>query len=590
MFTRTAKAGIALSFLSLSGGILYTHETNRLFPGLSVGVSLAAAALLLAFSYDHRTNSRASLTQYLVPVVLLSVVYRSYIFLFPASLVGVDPISYAAQIGHVMRTGTAGAITFNFYSDVSFSITFPAMFGLMADLSASEALVIYPLLMSILTPLVVADLTLRAASEDLIWKAFVAALLGAVVAVLTRFSYWPIAQTLGMVFWMVFIVTAIKYYEIRSRRVFLLIMLTFLGMTFAHKLPLLIVFAVISTLVFVATIGRIVRSREGTTTIKRPRGTIIGLLSGTLMLTQWAYLTRFIRSVLLKALGVLTTDDITLSPPTTVSPPTAAVPPSGGLLGIISRRLYGLVLISLGGVAFLYLLSKSHERERPTIKVLLIGATMPMVLLGLSVVARHPASPMPPPAPNRFVSFLEPVLIPLVAVVFVKGVKSTGSSPRWLSRLTTGVSVLLVGVILFAQIFTAPALPDYPNTPRYYLTAQESEAKSFGYEYVDGPIHTDWFTIVSGPPASRLSEDVPDQYVSTTASLLNGTVVQQDHEYVLYRSDVKYYPTTVGPWKLTWSPERVLDSKYNRIYTTGKSMLYKDPDAENRTAVRPGVG
>ena len=584
MPTRTAKAGIALSFLVLSGGILYTHATGRLFPGLSVGVSLSAVTLLLAFSYDYRTSARSSLTQYLVPVVLLSVVYRSYIFLFPASLVGVDPISYAAQIGRVMRTGTAGAITFNFYSDVSFSITFPAMFGLMAELSAPDALVIYPLLIGVLTPLVVADLTLRAASRDLALKAFIAALVGAVAAVFTRFAYWPIAQTLGMAFWMMFIVTAIKYYEIRSRRVFLLIMLTFIGMTFAHKLPLLIVFTVISALVLVTATIRLFEWWGGTSTIKRPQGVIIGMLSGTLMLTQWAYLTRFIRSVLLKAIGVLTTDEISIAPPAAVSPPTAAVAPSSGVLSVLSRRSYALVLIPLGGLAFLYLSFRSQERERPTIKVLLIATVMPMLLLGLGILARHPASPMPPPAPNRFVSFLEPVLIPLIAVVFVKGIRSNWVSSRWLSRLATVGSVLLIGVVLVSQIYTAPALPDYSNTPRYYLTAEETEAKSFGYEYTDEPIHTDWFTIVSGPPASRLSENTPDQYTSTTASLLNGTVIQQDHEYVLYRSDVKYYPTTTGPWRLRWSPERVLDANYNRIYTTGESMLYKNPDVNRTTA------
>ena len=589
MPTKTVKVGTALSFLVLSGGILYTHATGRLFPGLSAGVLLSAAVLLLAFSYDHHTKSGSSLRHYLWPVVLLSVVYRSYIFLFPATLVGVDPISYAAQVGRVMRTGTAGAITFNFYSDVSFSITLPAMFGLMSDLSAPEALVIYPLLMGVLTPLVVADLTLRAGSRDLVWKAFIAALLGAVATVLTRFSYWPIAQTLGMAFWMLFLVTTVKYYEIRSKRTFLLIMLIFIGMTFAHKLPLLIVFAALSALVLVTATVRVLERRGGTETIKRPQGVIIGMLAGTLMLTQWAYLTRFIRSVLLKAVGVLTTDKISISPPTSLSPPAAAAAPAGGLLSILSRRSYGLVLIPLGGLAFLYLSSRSRERKRPTIKVLLIATVMPLMLLGLGIVARHPASPVPPPSPNRFVSFLEPVLIPLIAVVFVKGVRAGPSSARWLSRVTTVISVLLIGVVLVSQIYAAPAVPDYSDSPRYYLTAQETEAKSFGYQHVDGQIHTDWFTIVSGPPAARLSPDSSEQYTAMTPSLINATVLQQEYEYVLYRSSVKYYATTTGPWKLLWSPERAFDAKYNRIYTTGESMLYKNPDETNKTVAGPDV-
>ena len=572
---RKLKIGVVFAFLSLSAGILYTHATGRLYPGLNTGMFLSATVLLICGWYDSDTNVRSVAKLYFVPIVLLAVLYRTYTFSFPATLVGIDPFGYALQTSRVIATGTTNSISYNFYSDVSLSIAFPAMFGLMAELPGPEALVIYPIAMGVLIPLSIASLTFQISSRRKLRKGIVAAVIATVATVSVRFAFWPIAQTLGILYWGILLVLIVRYYRIRSKRTAFLTILFLIALTFAHKLPLLIVSLVLATLASVLWVREVVkrryRSERGVGSLRQPFGAVIGILSGVLLLLQWTYVTSFISTVAFRAVSTLLGKTTSVAPPPVSTVPTAAVAPSPGIIGLLSRRAYGLVLLPLGGLIWLYLLY--YQRDKQSIRVLLVSFVVPVVLLGLGIVTGDSSSPSAAPQPNRLFSFMELILIPFTAAVLERV-----SVRRWISAL----SVVLLVVVLISQAYSVPVAPDHPDTPRKYLTSSEVQGKEFGYRYIDSRIHTDWYFTIAGP-SSPARSDIRDRrrYQAVEETFLNRTLTKQSYEYVAYRTDVEVYQTSSGPWELTWDPERSLNEEYSRVYTSGGLSIYKQSQGMN---------
>jgi len=572
---RKLKLGVVLAFLLLSAGILYTRATGRLYPGLNTGVFLSAAVLLICGWYDSDTNVRSVAKLYFVPIVLLAALYRMYTFSFPASLVGIDPSGYALQISKVIATGTTNSISYNFYSDVSLSIAFPAMFGLMAELPGPEALVIYPIAMGVLIPLSIASLTFQISSRRKLRKGIVAAVIATVATVSVRFAFWPIAQTLGILYWSILLFLVVRYYQIRSKRTALLAIVFLTVLTFTHKLPLLIVSLVLAVLASVLWVREIMkrryRSEREVGSLRRPFGAVIGLLSGVFLLLQWTYVTSFISTVVFDTANILLSDAASVAPPPPSTVPTAAVAPNPGLVGILSRRAYGLVLLPLGGLAWLYLLYT--RRGKPSIRVLLVSLVVPVVLLGLSVLTGDSSSSSATPQPDRLFSFMEPVLIPFTAAVLERV-----SVRRWISAL----SVVLLVVVLVSQAYSVQVAPDHPDAPRKYLTSSEVQGKEFGYRYIDSRVHTDWYFTIAGPSGPARS-DIRDRrrYQAVEETLLNRTLTRQGYEYVAYRTGVEIYRTSSGPWRLIWDPERRLNEEYSRVYTSGGLSIYKQPRGTN---------
>jgi uncharacterized protein with PQ loop repeat len=575
------KVGIGISFVVAALTLLYTHESGELFPWLPIGAVIAVGVLFAAAILHCRSTSEPSYVSVIAPLVVLSVGYRTYVFLFPASLVGIDPAGYAVQVARVMTTGQTEAIGFTYYSEASLSITYPAVYGILADVSASDALLVYPIVVGIAMPLITAALVMRVSDRETVHVSVVtAATLASVAAVSIRFSYWPIAQTLGLLYWLVFSYLLTQYFQTRSKRTFLVLVTVLVALTFTHKLPLLVIFGVLGVLALWSggryAYGR-VRPSELKVSIREPSALLIGLITGTLMMVQWTYLTEFIEVVVVRAVSLLVVESAPIG--ATQTAPEAAIPPGGGVLGLLARRAHGIALLVIGGAAWVYLAIDRNVGDREGLKILLVFTTIPVVLLGFGIVAQSQTGSTSAPSPNRFVSFAEPILIAIIALPVGGYLARTSETKlrhgvaRHASKLRPLLFAVFVVALVSTQLLSAPAAPDHQSSARYYLTSQEADAKSFGYDYAIRPIHTDWYTTIAGPPTARLSGEL-ERYEPIGEPFLTRNVTQQEYEYVLYRSDVRYYATEYGPRRLLWEPSEQLDKEYNRVYANGGSVLY----------------
>lgn len=599
------KVGVGVSFVIAAATLLYTHEVGSLYPGLPVGALFAVTTLFVCAVVSCRGDSHPSYTLLAAPFTLLTVGYRVYVFSFPASLVGIDPARYAVQVGRVMSTGGTGAIGFTYYSHVSLSITYPAIYGLLAGISPADSLLVYPIVLGALTPLTTVGFVTRVSRRSTAINVVVALTLAAVAAVSIRFSYWPIAQTLGLLYWFVFGYLLIRYYQTRSKRTFLLLVGVLLALTFTHKLPLLVIFGVLLELTFWSTGRQLyqrIRSSGRRLLIREPNALLIGLITGTLMMVQWTYVTEFIEVVVVRAVSVLVVDAVPASAGQTGGLPTdaAVAEPGSGPIGLFFRRGHGIALLIVGGLTWAYLFFSRRVERRQGLKVLLVLVTVPVLLLGFGIVAQSQSGSTAAPSPNRFVSFAEPVLIALIALVAgraIDRVPQSSESSGWAtvgslrSKARAVFFALFVLALVSTQLFSAPATPDHPSSTRYYLTSQEADAKAFGYDHVPQQIHTDWYASIAGPPSGQLSGEF-ERYNAIGEPLLYQNVTQQGYEYVLYRSDVWYYATEYGPKQLLWNPGERLDGEYNRVYSNGGAVLYDRSEARGgggyRSVAHPG--
>jgi hypothetical protein len=567
------KFATALSFGVLAVSMAYAHDAGRLFPGFSTGVLVATLILLIHAVRATPEYETGSLVWHVLPVVTVSVVYRVYIFLFSDSLVGVDPPTYASEVAAVIRSGTTEAITLFFYSDAPLFVLFPGLLGLGTGVDAAGAMILYPLLGGLLPPVAVAALTARIASENEPQKAVVAACLMIVMATSVRFGYWPIAQSLGIAYWTVFVVLAAIFIETKSRSILLLTALVLVAQVFTHKLPLLVTVLVLVAFVVILNLEGFVGIRN-TTAIRR--AALLAGLTGVLLIVQWVYMTVLIRTFVFRTIEILSVDSVTVSPPLVTEPPSAAASPPEGVVGILSRNAYMLGTLFTGGVCWLWV--AIGRSDRAGVRFLLAGMAVPVALVGISIVAAGGADT---PSPFRIISFVEAVVVPLIAIAVTQALVTGRNSERvslpaasQFGRRLLAASLVLA--LLFTQVYSPVAVPDSPADSRYYLTSREVQGKAFGYEYAEEPIHTDWFVTISGPPTPGLGAD-SEKYTPIGAPLLNANLTEQEYEQILLRTDVGFYRTTRGPWRLLWDPAQRLDPGYNRVYTNGGVILYNTP-------------
>lgn len=356
---------------------------------------------------------------------------------------------------------------------------------------------------------------------------------------------------------------------------------------FTHKLPLLIIFILLLPYVAVSRLAAAAGFVRSNYVITSNAALIVGIV-GALLVIQCTLVTELIQSVTIRSRDLLSTESVQVSPPLVSSPPTEAVPPDGGVMGILQRRGYWISLLAVGGFAWVVVAYRRFGNR--TTRLLLVCNSILVVLLAISVAGLGG-----PPA-LRITSFIEPALIPVIALAFGSGLASSvghrlslplGSftlpSPR--VALTTIVLILL----FITQIFTPAAIPGYPGNSHPYTTAEEISAKSFTYEYVDGPIYSDWFTSISKAPDcstpggdSVCFSDINQgttlpEYRPIGIPLLSANVTEQEYSHILFRTDVIYHRTNRGEWKLVWDPERSSDRDYNRVYANGGAVLYRRP-------------
>ena len=203
---RLLKAGIAAASLSLGVGVLHTHQTDSLYPGFSIGVLVSSGILLLTLSLTRRLTKRR-FHVLLAAIVTVAVLYRGYTFGFPTSLIGMDPDGYALGIERVIRAGRTDAIEVGFYDRAPLFYVLPAVLAILGDASASESMIVYPVLIGAVLPLTAAVLVRWVLGRDTYRAAGMAAIGAGVATTTVWFSYWPIAQTLALLYWCILLVS-----------------------------------------------------------------------------------------------------------------------------------------------------------------------------------------------------------------------------------------------------------------------------------------------------------------------------------------------------------------------------------------------
>ena len=550
---RVLKGGIAAASLTLGLGVLYTHQTGSLYPGLAVGI-LAPTTIILLTLFLAQSFSRRTFYVFLVATVLVAVFYRAYTFSFPASLLGMDPDGYALGIERLIRSGRTSAIEIGFYDQAPLFYVLPAILSHLSSEPASKTLILYPILVGTLLPTTAAVLTRWVLRRDAYREAVVAALGAAVATTTVWFSYWPIAQTLALLFWCVLLVSLTRFYSTGSRVDFGVIVLVLLGLTYTHKLPLLVIFIAFAGLFAVL----LVRNQHllKWTEYEMRIGLILVLLATIILVIQQLYITNFLSFVVLKLTQLLAQDGAAIRP----APPTFShaeiIDP--GLGGVVHRQLYAVVLIPLSGIAWLYTAYKF--RDKPAVDVILVCAAVTVAFVAVGLVATSDIV-----APYRGTLFAEPILMSLVAV---------GLGALLRSRKTQWGAVLVMGLLLTSQVLTPVAIPDYDDSTRIYLTSGEVEAKSFGYQYVSDPIYTDSFMNHEDiRPLRSVDGFQKNQYLEMNTSLFNRSISESEYEYIMYR-DIETYSSEGGWVRLTWDPTSDLRRDFSEVYTNGYVSLY----------------
>jgi hypothetical protein len=547
--TNNEKICISVFFVTLSAGIAIPIMWGSLYPVTNIVFTSGIIAVIILSWVDD--SLQRSYPVYLVVVIALAVAYRLRIFLFPASMIGIDPDGYALQIARVMETGSTSAITYDFYSRAPFHILEGATTGLITALPAPVASVVYPVASGVAVPLLAASFAGRLrpnSPRTTILAAGGVSVLGYSV----HYSYWPIAQTTGVLFLLFTVFSIFAYASKGDYRWLALGLLTMLGAVYTHKL------AAIATGLSVGgalILGYLHPSTRNTSAVKRLARGAVGLV-GLLTAVQLFFVSDFARTVVFQ-----------LAVPSPSSPssamPTAAVDPYT-LIDRVFQLSYVVILGVTSGLVWLGWLWRTIRKRHPRRDVLLLGFVAP--LAGLFVVA-----PFAGINPIRSIFYSEALLVVVIAVGLYWAIVESPTPSRRVSRYVA------IGVVLLLVVTAGTSTmagPDYESLNRNYLTTEEVTAKEWGYEMVPNEIATDQYFAHETPPAriARIgsgSDVGTKKFNASTEMYLNNNFREDSPSVVAHRSCIEIFRSGFGVWNLTYNPSESLNQYYNQVFDSG---------------------
>jgi len=563
---RQLKITIIISMIAISVGTLGSHNSGSLWPWIPVSVGVAVLSMLVDMLW--RTNQTSpAVGPSLALIVGVAVFYRVYTFIFPSSMIGMDPDRYAIWVNQMVAAGSIEAMNVGFYSKAPFFPLLNGLSAIVAGLQVRTAMVVTPLLAGILIPLSVYLLTGYITHEKATETGLVASLIAVVAAQGFKYSYWPISQMHATLFLCLFVVVSIRSISgsPRRNRFSMLFVMFLLAMSFTHKLPMLVTILFVGAFVALFLVPKKALKQLGLE--RRGRYDVWTLFGITfiMLFVQWTFIANFFDTVIIKIGALFRSESPNVSP--TLLHPTAAVSSYSEIVGILLRNAHALVLLVLGIVAWLVLAYTS--RSKRSVQVLHAVTAGLFLLFPITILV-----------PSEFIYtrvtlFIEPFLAVLIAVAFIHQL----DRPR--EFLSHARSVMIAGILVFVivtQVITVGAAPDFPGSPRMYLTSEEVAAKEFGHQYVDssmaGPYYAgerpfpDQHVTASG----TLDSDRENRYTALNSPLYNATLLSDCPPDVLYRQiDVYRFQ---GSWRLTWNPRSVLDTYYNRIYANHGTKHY----------------
>lgn len=540
MRLRTAVSGICILFALC---VAISHSTGRLWP--VVPAALVLSLLLITGLDDDQLPAAIAL------VCTVSVAYRLMIMMIPNSLIGMDPDRYAWAIHNVVETRSVAGSEFSvFYEQTGVMLSFGAISSVVPGLDATETMATYAIILGLIVPLSVAAISQR------LWPSkpripIYSASIATVATAMLKFSGWPIAQSLAVVFWVVFLLLLFRLLE-PDRRFATLVIGIAVPLAFVHKLsPLITLLAAVGVLLGSAS----ARSRLYKAPQSNPVRTLgmVGLALTILAYLQWNTSGYFIGVVW----HSLRTIDFSGGVSSSINI-TAAEPILDGLTLLIYRRGHALALGTFAGFGWLLLLVSDR---RGSTRLLLGCVAVVEGFTALAFVA-------PRLSFERPVFFAEPLLA-IVAGVILAAIATT----KRVSASNHLASVLFIGLLL-TQAFAAPAMPDSTHQPRYYLEGNEIESKQHASTYGPDTVHTDYYL---AEERVNWTGDSDTEFEAADEAYLKGNLVG---EYIVYRDPGVWYTPHLLPaapgsmWELTWDPSKELDQKYNRVYDSESTSHY----------------
>ncbi len=562
---RRLKAAAIIALLSISTGVFGSHIAESLWPWIPVSVGVAVLVVLSGVLWQPDQESPPD-GPALVFVIGIAVFYRTYTFVFPASMIGLDPDQYAVWINQLVAAGSIEAMDVGFYQNAPFFPLLNGLFSIISGLPVRTAMIITPLLTGILIPLSIYAIVVYFTEEQVVRVGITASLIGAVATQGVKLSYWPIPQMLATLFLCLLVVVTIRSISAprRGYRFSVLFVAFLLSLSLTHKLPMLVVVLFVGTFAILFLFPKPIARRLGLDERGEYRLWILFGIASMMLFVQWTYIADFFDSVVIKLGALLGSGPPKISP--ALMNPTAAVSPYPQVVGILLQNLHALALLVIGAVAWLIL--AYTNRSKRSVQTLLAVTAILFLLFPITIIV-----------PSEFIYtrvtlFIEPFLAAIIAAAFVR---QSNRSQQLLSR---ALSVATVGILVFVivtQVVAVGAAPDFPGAPRMYLTSEEVTAKEFGYQHLDDSVAGPYYAHERPFPDQQVAatgalSGRANTYAPLTESLYNATLISDCHPNVLYRQIAVY--RFQGPWQLTWNPQPALDGHYNRIYANGGAQHY----------------
>lgn len=546
---RNEKLAIIVVFVTLSGGLVTPIIFAKLYPVTNIWFTAGILGLISIALND--TNIGQTVRLYLGCIITLAVAYRLRIFLFPASMIGIDPDTYAIQIARITEAGETSTIAFGFYGQAPLHFLKGTITGLITTLPAPAASVVYPIAGGVVIPLIAASVAHRLrpnVPEATVLATGVVSVLGYSV----QFSYWPVAQSTGVLFLLFVVVSIFTYASAGDKRWLILGILMMLGAVYTHKLSAVATMLSVAGATLLGIVHPATRRSEEVKRLATGAFLIIALLTAV----QLLFVTGFIRVIVFQLYGPSVPDSSLPNPRLAIDPYT------------FTDRMFALSYVILmgliSGLTWLGLCWRTVQNQGPSRDILFLGFVSPLAAL---VIALYPAGVNP----VRTIFYVEVLLVVLIAIGGYRATTESAGSSRPLARYAAIVGIF---TLLISAGVSPAAAPDWDTLNRNYLTAEEVEAKEWGYERVPETIAADRYYASESPPAriqKRESNSGIDfsKFESQTNIYINNNFREDQPPVIVYRDCIEIYRSGFGVWKLTYDPESVLDYSYNRVYNSG---------------------
>lgn len=578
--------------LVLSGGILASWYTDRLFPWLHVGVSAAVVLVLLSNPFD---TDRSQFQWTVGLLCTAGVTYRALLVLFPDTLPGHDSEKYALFARLTIATGDYTMASLPFYGTAGGFHTYVAETAILTGLPPEQAIGVAALLMGVFVPTAAASFSLLFfdTSVDGYAGGTIAAAVGTVLALSVRISMIPFAQTFGTLLFVAFLFLVLKelytgheLFRWASYAVGMVTLLTAMALT--HKIPLLLATGC-ATIAWIVTgfAARGILWPFGRSRRALPFSVVV--ITVLITVAQQRLVSSYTTRGLERARNVVTSAG-QVPTRTGLSPEVATVPDTGWL-AVFESHSHAPALFVVAGTTWLIVVGfivASEERPRAAIVAFL---SIVGVVTGLVFVSLAGATLPEAVHPFRIQAFQEVLLAALCGsgiAVYRNRISDTVSA---LSQSQgNGLLLSVIVVVILLHSFSSIATPAFPGQQRAYLTDSEMAGKQFAVDHTNGTVDTDDLLARRTPYPDRVTAKSNQwaqlgsvfgvRFTENNGQLLNGTAAESDAPTMIYRPDADIYAAPEQfrnfRYRLQWDVESSADRANSRVYDSGGAVVYRN--------------